>query len=258
MIDPLPKGEPYPGGCRRATQWRRVSPAVRLRCDPGPLLLLVILFAASVQTGAVAAVMVVGVWAATAVYVKNRTDRHNAAVDRGEIRVVADPHLHPVPVGALAAPVVDRLATWDTRGRHRTGDRVRRGLDRQTPQSPGRGGGASAMTAASPTLIPAGSTISGPPANTGPDGAGSPPAPEQGRPRGPCRFAGSKRPGAASWWVRNPMFVPDDRLASLIFDYCRWRLALDPVDLDLPGDKAVLDKALAGALGRSRKDPATF
>ena len=31
-------------------------------------------------------VLVVGVWAATAVYVKNRTDRHNAAVDRGEIR----------------------------------------------------------------------------------------------------------------------------------------------------------------------------
>ena len=49
--------------------------------------------------------------------------------------------------------------------------------------------------------------------------------------------------------VRNPMFVPDDRLASLIFDYCRWRLSLDPVDLDLPGEKAVLDKALAGMLG---------
>ena len=44
------------------------------------------------------------------------------------------------------------------------------------------------------------------------------------------------------------MFVPDDQLASLIFEYCQERLALDPVDLDLPGDKAELDKALDGVL----------
>jgi aromatic-L-amino-acid decarboxylase len=56
--------------------------------------------------------------------------------------------------------------------------------------------------------------------------------------------------------VRNPMFVPDDRLASLIFDYCRERLSLDPVVLDLPGDKAVLERALAGALGSEPQDPA--
>jgi glutamate/tyrosine decarboxylase-like PLP-dependent enzyme len=56
--------------------------------------------------------------------------------------------------------------------------------------------------------------------------------------------------------VRNPMFVPDDRLASLIFDYCRQRLALDPVVLDLPGEKAALDKALAGVLGPQPHDPA--
>jgi glutamate/tyrosine decarboxylase-like PLP-dependent enzyme len=52
------------------------------------------------------------------------------------------------------------------------------------------------------------------------------------------------------------MFVPDDRLASLIFDYCRERLALDPVALDFPGDKAVLDKALAGLLRPEPQDPA--
>jgi hypothetical protein len=110
VIDPFPKGEPYPGRLPPLrTQWRRVSRAVRLSVILGPLLLLVILFAASVQIGTVAAVMVVGVWAATAVYVKNRTDRHNAAVDRGEIRIVADPHLQPIPVVALALPVVDRL-----------------------------------------------------------------------------------------------------------------------------------------------------
>jgi glutamate/tyrosine decarboxylase-like PLP-dependent enzyme len=52
------------------------------------------------------------------------------------------------------------------------------------------------------------------------------------------------------------MFVPDDRLASLIFDYCRWRLSLDPVALDFPGVKAELDRALAGVLGPQPHDPA--
>jgi len=52
------------------------------------------------------------------------------------------------------------------------------------------------------------------------------------------------------------MFGPDDRLASLILDYCQWRLALDPVDLDHPGDKAELDKALDGVLGSGPRDPA--
>lgn len=110
MIDPLPKGEPYPGRLpplRR--QWRRVSLGVRIGVILGPLLVLAILFAASVQLGAVVAVMVVGVWAATAVYIKNRTDRHNAAVDRGEIRVVADPHLEATRPDALDAQTVERL-----------------------------------------------------------------------------------------------------------------------------------------------------
>jgi glutamate/tyrosine decarboxylase-like PLP-dependent enzyme len=52
------------------------------------------------------------------------------------------------------------------------------------------------------------------------------------------------------------MFVPDDRLASLIFAYCRERLALDPVALDFPGDKAALDQALAGLLRPEPQDPA--
>jgi glutamate/tyrosine decarboxylase-like PLP-dependent enzyme len=52
------------------------------------------------------------------------------------------------------------------------------------------------------------------------------------------------------------MFVPDDRLAELIFEYCRDRLALDPVALDFPGDKATLDKALAGLLRSEPQDPA--
>jgi hypothetical protein len=111
VIDPLPKGEPYPGRLPPLrTQWRRVSPAVRIGVILGPLLFLVIMFAASVDVGTVAAVLVVGVWAATAVYIKNRTDRHNAAVDRGEIRVVADPHLEAIPLDAVDGDVVDRLS----------------------------------------------------------------------------------------------------------------------------------------------------
>ena len=34
----------------------------------------------------------------------------------------------------------------------------------------------------------------------------------------------------------------------MIFDYCRWRLALDPVSLDFPGEKEALDRALDGVL----------
>jgi aromatic-L-amino-acid decarboxylase len=44
------------------------------------------------------------------------------------------------------------------------------------------------------------------------------------------------------------MFAYDDRLASLVFDYCRRRLALDPVPLDYSGEKSALDKALHGLI----------
>ncbi len=44
------------------------------------------------------------------------------------------------------------------------------------------------------------------------------------------------------------MFAYDDRLASLVFDYCRRRLALDPVPLDYSGQKSALDKALDGLI----------
>ena len=44
------------------------------------------------------------------------------------------------------------------------------------------------------------------------------------------------------------MFVADERLISLIFDYCHRRLEFDPVSLDHPGEKAVLDQVLAGLI----------
>jgi aromatic-L-amino-acid decarboxylase len=52
------------------------------------------------------------------------------------------------------------------------------------------------------------------------------------------------------------MFVPDDRLISLIFDYCRERLELDPVPLDFAGEKERLDRALEGLITPGGNDPA--
>jgi glutamate/tyrosine decarboxylase-like PLP-dependent enzyme len=51
------------------------------------------------------------------------------------------------------------------------------------------------------------------------------------------------------------MFVPDHRLESMIFEYCRWRLSLDPVSLDYPGSKGVLEDALAGIIGAKPRNP---
>jgi hypothetical protein len=78
-----------------------------------PVVVVALILAADVAVGMVAAVMVFGVGAATAVYIKNRTDRHNAAVDRGEIETVEDPHLRPLTGAGLEPTVVDRLATLD-------------------------------------------------------------------------------------------------------------------------------------------------
>ena len=51
------------------------------------------------------------------------------------------------------------------------------------------------------------------------------------------------------------MFVPDHKLEAMIFDYCRWRLSLDPVSLDFPGNKAELDAALSGVIGSEPTNP---
>ncbi len=49
--------------------------------------------------------------------------------------------------------------------------------------------------------------------------------------------------------MRNPMFVYDEQLTNLILDYCRWRLALDPVPLDFGGAQAAsLDATLKGLI----------
>jgi len=57
--------------------------------------------------------------------------------------------------------------------------------------------------------------------------------------------------------MRNPMFVYDEKLTDLIFDYCRWRLSLDPVPLDYGGAvNESLAASLEGLMTGSGVDPA--
>ena len=75
---------------------------------------------------------------------------------------------------------------------------------------------------------------------------------------------GARRPvgGDLRTWVasrkdtmRNPMFVYDEQLTTLILDYCRWRLALDPVPLDFGGAQAAsLDASLEGLINPTGTD----
>ena len=52
------------------------------------------------------------------------------------------------------------------------------------------------------------------------------------------------------------MFVYDEQLTTLILDYCRWRLALDPVPLDFGGAQAEsLDAGLQGLINAAGTDP---
>ena len=65
-----------------------------------------------------------------------------------------------------------------------------------------------------------------------------------------------------SWGVahesdKSPLFRFDESLADLIFDYCRARLALDPVPLDLGGSAALSPTVLDGLIGAAPNDPKT-
>ena len=54
----------------------------------------------------------------------------------------------------------------------------------------------------------------------------------------------------------NPMFVYDEAMGEAVFDYCRWRLSLDPVPLDFGGARESFDEVLSGLIGESGNDPA--
>jgi len=57
--------------------------------------------------------------------------------------------------------------------------------------------------------------------------------------------------------MANPMFVLDEHMVELVFDYCRRRLALDPVPLDFGGARESFDDVLSGLIGESGNDPDT-
>jgi aromatic-L-amino-acid/L-tryptophan decarboxylase len=55
--------------------------------------------------------------------------------------------------------------------------------------------------------------------------------------------------------MRNPMFVYDEETADLVIDYCRERLALDPVPLDYGGYATHFSELLEGLIGPAGNDP---
>jgi aromatic-L-amino-acid/L-tryptophan decarboxylase len=55
--------------------------------------------------------------------------------------------------------------------------------------------------------------------------------------------------------MRNPMFVFDERTTDLVLDYCRDRLALDPVPLDYGGYATDFTGLLDGLIGSGGNDP---
>ena len=113
MIEPLRKGDPYPG--RRPPlleQWSELPVPTRWAVTAGPVLAVVVVLVLNLAAGAAAAVLVLGAAAATVVYVKNRTDRHNAAIDRGELVVPDDPHIRrsdPSELDANTLVMLDRV-----------------------------------------------------------------------------------------------------------------------------------------------------
>ena len=111
MIQPPRRGQPYPGRLPPVPQqWARLSLGFRWVLVASPIALVAIVFDLSLAAGTTAAVLIVGVAGATVMFAKNRTDRHNAAVDRGEIAVVPDPHIRAVAAHDLSDEAKDRLA----------------------------------------------------------------------------------------------------------------------------------------------------
>jgi hypothetical protein len=91
-------------------QWSSLRPELRAVLVVVPALVVVILLLVDVVIGATIAVLLGGAAVTTAMYVKNRTDRHNAAVDRGEIATGPDLHFVDADSTALGPLEQDALA----------------------------------------------------------------------------------------------------------------------------------------------------
>lgn len=112
MISPPKRGQPYPGRLPPVyEQWRRLNFTLRTALIVGPVIVIAALFAANLTVGVTSAVFIGGVAAATVVFAKNRSDRHNAAVDRGEIAVAPDPRIRSAGPDELSD------AAWELLGR---------------------------------------------------------------------------------------------------------------------------------------------
>jgi hypothetical protein len=90
-------------------QWRRLPPGTRIVLVVVPVAVALVLLLTAPVFGVFVTVLLAGSAAATVVYHKNRTDRHNAAVERGEIRLVDDPHLRTADPDDLDAHQTARL-----------------------------------------------------------------------------------------------------------------------------------------------------
>ncbi len=111
MIEPPQRGDPYPGLLPPVRdQWLRLDRRVRIAALGLPSALVVVVLLVNLTAGVTAAVLATGVAAATIVFAMNRTDRHNAAVERGEIESVADPHFQSFDPTQLDSDVAARLA----------------------------------------------------------------------------------------------------------------------------------------------------
>lgn len=109
MISPPRRDDLYPGRLPPVReQWLRLPVAARAASVAVPLIVIGIVLAISLTAGATVGVLIVGMWVATVVYAKNRTDRHNAAVDAGEITVLPDPHFRPASGQDLPTDVLER------------------------------------------------------------------------------------------------------------------------------------------------------
>jgi len=110
MISPPRPGDAYPGRLPPVRQqWARLSVAARVPMITLPLLVVVLVLVFSPAAGVTLAVLFAGAGAATVMYAKNRTDRHNAAVDRGDIALAPDPHFERVQTRDIPADLVSRL-----------------------------------------------------------------------------------------------------------------------------------------------------
>jgi hypothetical protein len=112
VISPPRRGDLYPGRVPPVrVQWMRLPLAARAASVGVPLALAGLVFGIDVRAGATVIVLVAGMGLASGVYVKNRTDRHNAAVDRGEIRAIPDPHFVAVDPAERPGDLFERLST---------------------------------------------------------------------------------------------------------------------------------------------------